>query len=128
MTLAHDPTEHPPALDMVVQTYHWSGEAWEAANGDGGSNWSPGTRLCRLPHLGPREVVADGRGWFGEAGWVCSEVDGVAGVAAATVEVEQAGRRHRQPLDSPIGAWVAAFDGRVAATIRVLDRAGAAVP
>ena len=125
MTLAYDPAEDPPELDMVIQTYHRTAGAWEAANGDSGSNWYPRTQLRRPPDLAPREVVADGRGWFGEMGWVCSEVDGVAGVDAAAVEVEQAGRRHRQALDSPIGAWVAAFDGRVAATVRVLDGAGA---
>jgi len=123
MTLAYDP-ECPPELDMTVQTYRWSAGSWAAANGDGGSNWHPGTRLGRPTWLGARQVVADHRGRYGEDGWLCAEIDGVAGVDAATVEVEQAGRRHRHPIDSPVGAWLAVFDGAAAATVRVLDGSG----
>jgi hypothetical protein len=126
VTVAHDPTEDPPALDSNVQTYRRSATGWEEANGTGGTGWSPGTDLRRPPWLGPRKVATFGRGWYGHpAGWASADLVGVAGAGAATVEVEQAGVRHRQPIDSPIGAWVAVFDGREPAVVRVLGGPGA---
>jgi hypothetical protein len=44
----------------------------------------------------------------------------MAGTDAATVEVRQDGRRFRQPIDSTIGASVAAFDASRPAKVRVL--------
>ena len=112
----------PASLDTDTQSFRWTGREWEMADGSGGTNWFPGLEVRRPSGLGPQDVVAIHQGSFATPTWTSAVLDGVAGVEAEAIEVDQAGRRHRQPLDSPVGAWVAAFDGRQSATVRVLGR------
>lgn len=99
------------------------GEGREAANGSGGSNWSPGLAL-KPPSLGPQDAFACGLGSYGDPAWTAGVVDGVAGSDAATVEVETPAGIESAPLTSPVGAWVVAFDGHLGAIVRVRDADG----
>lgn len=114
--------DEPARLDTDTQSFRWDGRAWEMADGSGGAGWFPGFDVRPPAHLGPREAFAMHCGSHASHEWASGVLDGVAGVEAESVEVEQGGRRHRQALDSPVGAWVAAFDGRRPATVRVLGR------
>jgi hypothetical protein len=61
-----------------------------------------------------------GQGLYGEDGWSCGTLDGIAGAQATAVEVEQRGQLAVCELGSPLGVWVAAFNGHEEATVRVL--------
>jgi len=56
--------------------------------------------------------------------WRCCAVEGVAGTAAAVVEVRQAGDVLAMPMESTIGAFIAAFDGQAPAVVRVMEGGG----
>jgi hypothetical protein len=119
--VAADPELGEPAsLDADTQSFRWTGRDWAMADGSGGTNWFPGLEIRRPAGLGAQDVIAVHRGSFAAPTWASAVLDGVAGIEAAAIEVDQAGRRHQQPVDSPVGAWVAAFDGRLPATVRVL--------
>lgn len=120
---ADDHSDDAPTLDTEKQAYRWDGAEWEAVDGGGGSNWPWGLNLERPP-LAPREAHAGSVGLYGGPEWTAGAVEGVAGTAAATVEVECATGIEVAPLTSPIGAWVVAFDGRLDSIVRVRDADG----
>jgi hypothetical protein len=113
-------------IDDETQTFRRAGDRREAAGGSGGGSWFDGLRL-RAPGIGDDEAIVLGRGAHGEAGWLCGTARGVAGRSARTVEVEQAGRVVARPIDSPVGAWVTAFDGTQPAVVRVRNAEGVLV-
>jgi hypothetical protein len=89
---------------------------WEQGNGTGGSGWySP--VLERSAAIGPEQTSKFGE--HGE-GHCCLAPYGITGTAARFVEVETGGRTDRAPLESPIGAWIVAWDPALAATVRIL--------
>jgi hypothetical protein len=51
-------------------------------------------------------------------------VVGAASMPVAAIEVEQAGRSWRAPIDSPCGAFIVGLEQSGPATLRVLDREG----
>ena len=97
---------------------------WEQGDGCGGTGWySP--VFERSDSIGPRETSTFGRhGEVGEEG-MCLTSYGITGTAARFVEVETNGRTERAPLESPIGAWIAAWDPAFATTVRILGDDGA---
>lgn len=89
---------------------------WQQGDGGGGSGWySP--VLERSNSIGPAETRPFGL--HGEGG-CCLAPYGITGTAARFIEVETEGRVERAPLESPIGAWIAAWDPAFAATVRIL--------
>jgi hypothetical protein len=118
-----EPGFEPVGLDTTEQAYHWRDGRWEAAGGSGGGSWSDD--LCLdAPPLEAGEVWGGGYGHYGGPEWVAGVASGVAGSDACRVEVEQDGRVESRPIDSPLRAWVVAFDGRRPAIVRVRgDRA-----
>lgn len=115
--------DEPAGIDDETQTFRWAGDGWEAAGGSGGGGWFDGLRL-RPPPMADDEVIVLGHAGGGGPEWVCGALRGVAGAGACAVEVEQAGRVVARPIDSPIGAWVAALDGGQPAVVRVRGAAG----
>lgn len=116
-----DDDEYPQS---EVQTYLRDGEGWEESAATGGSGWFD-PAFARPAQLGSREVWFLGAQWSSSFGsWACCAVYGVAGSDAAWVEVDDADGRTRLPVESPMGAFVAATDGRREAKISVLDAAG----
>ncbi len=92
-----DADEDEPSLDTDHQAFRRVRGEWEAANGSGGSNWSPGLAL-KPPSLGPRDAFACGLGLYVDPAWSVGVVDGVAGSDAATVEVETPAGIESAPL------------------------------
>ena len=115
-----DDPDDEPSLDTQEQAFYRRGDEWEAAGGDGGANWWPGLGLTPAP-LGPRDAFADGFGGYACPDWSAGVVSGVAGSAAAMVEVETADGIESAPFTSPVGAWIVAFDALLGATVRVRD-------
>jgi len=126
LELRHRPAHpgfEPEGLDTDVQAYRWNGREWEATDATGGGSWSDDLRI-QGPELQPGEVTCCfGHGWHGGPEWV-GDAYGVAGRDARLVEVEQQDRVVWRPIESPLRAWVVAFDGRLPAIVRVRsDRA-----
>lgn len=100
--------------------------SWRALNGTGGGAWfSP--PLVR-PVLDPHEVRRLGLHYQYEAERFVAALYGVAGSAADIVEVRTGQSVRRWPVESPLGAWIAAFpaDGE-STTVNVLDKHGGIV-
>ena len=55
----------------------------------------------------------------------CLAPYGITGTAARFIEVETGGRVERAPLESPIGAWIAAWEPASTATVRILGEGDA---
>jgi hypothetical protein len=115
-----DPDE--ASLETDAQSYRRVDGAWEMTESSGGTSWWGGLELVRPAFVGAREAFGMGLASSWEGGRSYSVVEGIAGSDATSVEIEQGGRVERCELDSSMGVWVAAFDGHLAATVRV--RAG----
>ena len=89
---------------------------WEQTNGGGGSGWYSAL-LERSASIGPEQTRKFGE--HGEGG-CCLGPYGVTGTDARFIEVDTGGRVERSPVESPIGAWIAAWDPAFAATVRIL--------
>jgi hypothetical protein len=90
--------------------------AWQLGHTSGGSGWFSAL-LERRGFVGPGETLRFGE--HGEGG-CCLAPYGITGTAARFIEVETGGRVERAPLESPIGAWVAAWEPASTATVRIL--------
>lgn len=112
-------------IDNEIELF-WrrSDGSWEPSLGSGGSNWHlpPFERPAGMNETDAYfggEVGTGGDGWYG-----CG-IDGIAGAAAATVEVEnEIDGLVTMPLESPFGAFVVATAARSSATIRVREADG----
>jgi hypothetical protein len=115
------------SIDTEEVCFRRTADEWEQAGSSGGTTWSDGPdgHLRRPPGLGAREVRF--LGWLAgrEESWTFVAASGVAGVEAVTVEVEQDGESRQAPIDSPVGAFIAATDGDRPAMVRIRDAAGA---
>ena len=89
---------------------------WEQTNGGGGSGWYSAL-LERSDSIGPEQTRKFGE--HGEGG-CCLAPYGITGTAARFIAVDTGGRVERAPLESPIGAWIAAWDPAFAATVGIL--------
>jgi hypothetical protein len=110
-------------LTTETQAFRRRGTAWEVANGQGGTGWFD-PPFVRPSHIGPTDVVIGGQFFASEVGWSCSGVDGIVGVDAAAIEVEDSDGVTRRPIESPFGAVIACSDGADEATFRVLHADG----
>ena len=109
-----------PYLDTETVGYHRVGGVWVAASASGGTTWSDSLELVRPPDVGRRDAICIHAGSYSEGElWTCGVADGVAGMDATVIEVEQFGRVVQNRIDSPVGAWVAAFDGNEDVIVRV---------
>ena len=113
-----DDEEGEDYLSTETQVYRRTRRGWEASNGSGGSNW-PGPNLGP-PELPPRHVHFGHLHCSGDSG-CCAAADGIAGWQAAVVELEDEDGITRRPIESPLRAFIVAFDAQRLATVRVLD-------
>ena len=67
--------------------------------------------------IGPEQTSQFG---LHREGGCCLAPYGITGTAVRFIEVETGGLIERSPLESPIGAWIAAWDPAFAATLRIL--------
>jgi hypothetical protein len=118
-----DQPGEPDEPDCDIEVFRRGESDWEPASGSGGSNWySP--PLSR-PQVPPRYAAFGGTTYNGgEGGWWCCALDGLVGVEADTVEVEDADGLTKNRLESQLGVVLVAVDGTRPATIRVRDSAG----
>jgi hypothetical protein len=109
-----------PYLDSDAGGFRWSDGDWEPSNGRGGVGWSGGVEL-RRPSVEPEEVVlyGTGRNPSYEGDWACGVAEGVCGDAITVIELEQDGERFSKAVDSPVGAWIVAFDAQRPAVVRL---------
>lgn len=118
--------DDPASLETDDQAFRRVRGEWQELNGGGGTNWFDGLELARPSAIGPDEAHAICEGWVGAADYVCGIVQGVAGINAANILVEQNGTISEGPVDSPLGAWIVAFDG--ARPVRIVIRSSAGAP
>jgi hypothetical protein len=112
-----------PQLETDVQVMRRLDDRWVDVDGGGGTNWSAGVVL-EAPDL-PLDAVHHGTFEFRHSTeWAVAAWDGVVGIDADGVAVEQDGRRHQQPIDSPLRAFVVAFDALLPARVQVISRSG----
>jgi hypothetical protein len=114
---------HEPDDDFLVSEivcFRREGGVWEQGDGSGGTGWYSAV-LERSDSIGPRETRTFGR--HGEGG-LCLTSYGITGTAARFIEVKTNRRTERAPLESPIGAWIAAWDPAFATTVRILGDGG----
>jgi hypothetical protein len=112
----HRAPEDDDFLASEVTCFYRVDGAWQEGNGSGGSGWySPVFERSDL--IGAAETREFGL--HGE-GSCCLAPYGITGTAARFIEVETGGRVERAPLESPIGAWVAAWEPVSTATVRIL--------
>lgn len=110
-------------LVSTVQVLRRTPTGWEVAKARGGAGWSE-------PELVPSDMpegTATFRSSFyarPSSEWSCKAKVGAVGRGAFLVEIKDAEGTTRRPVDSPLGLFVTAFDGAMAATIRVLDGEG----
>ncbi len=110
------------ALVNEVELFARSDGAWRACDATGGTNWHDPPFL--RPDVDPERV-----GFYGmlrspcEGGFACA-VDGIAGAAAETIEVDDGDGVTTMAVESPIGVIVVAFDAACPVTIRVRDPEG----
>lgn len=109
-------------LISEVQLFDRVPDGWRCYGAQGGTDWFD-PPFCR-PNMSPREADLGGIFIAHEDGRSCCAADGLAGIDAAVVEVVDEQGPIRKRLDSPLGAFIAAFDGANEATICVLDEAG----
>ena len=113
-----DDEPHDDFLASMVTCFRRVDGVWQQGNGTGGSGWySP--VLERSAHIGPEQTKKFGE--HGEGG-CCLAPYGITGTAARFIEVETGGGVERSPVESPIGAWIAAWDPAFAATVRISRR------
>jgi len=118
LQVSRDEDEGDDYLDTNAQVFWRAPDGWETSDAEGGSNWL-GHNL-RAPDLPPRHVH------FAHvhcSGNLCA-ADGVAGAEASVIELEDEDGVTRRPLESPLRAFIVAFDGGKVANIRVLDVCG----
>jgi hypothetical protein len=112
----HRAPEDDDFLASEVTCFYRVDGLWREGNASGGSGWySP--VLERSDLIGAAETREFGL--HGE-GSCCVAPYGITGTAARLIEVETGGRVERAPLESPIGAWVAAWEPASTATVRIL--------
>ena len=109
-------------LENEVELFVRGDDAWQTCDATGGTNWHDPPFL--RPDMEPERV------WFFgmlyspcEGGFACA-VDGIAGAAAETIEVEDGDGVTAMAVESPMGAFVVAFDAARPAVIRVRDAEG----
>jgi len=110
-----EPAEDDSLASEVTCFYRVDG-LWQEGNARGGSGWySP--VFERFGLIGASETREFGR--HGE-GSCCLAPYGITGTAAQFIEAETGAGIERAPLESPIGAWVAAWEPVSTATVRIL--------
>ena len=119
--VSRDEDESDDYLVTNVQVLWRIHQGWELSDGEGGSNW-PGHNLA-APEL-PRRYVHFAHVHC--SGNLCA-ADGIAGAEAVVVELEDEDGVTRRPIESPLRAFIVAFDSRRVATVRVLDESGAVI-
>lgn len=90
--------------------------AWQQGYASGGSGWNSPV-LERPASIGPGETRQFGQ--HGEAG-CCWAPYGVTGTDARFIELGTEDHVERVPVESPVGAWIAAWDPISAAELRIL--------
>ncbi len=113
--------ENDDFLASEVTCFYRVDGVWQEGNARGGSGWYS-ARLERSDRLGAGDTREFGL--HGEGG-CCLAPYGITGTAARFIEVETGGRIERASLESPIGAWVAAWEPALAATVRILGEGDA---
>ena len=103
-------------LASMVTCFRWIDGVWQEGNGSGGSGWYSAL-LERSDSIGQEQTRKFGD--HGE-GSCCLAPYGITGIDARVIEVDTGGRIERSPVESPIGAWIAAWDPAFAATVRIL--------
>lgn len=113
-----DEDEQDARVDTDVQTYRRVGGSWVASEGSGGGGWFE--KPLKRPDV-PEDyaVVGHFHSTDGVNGSCCAAY-GVAGTAAAWVEVATATGTTAAPFESPVGAFVVAAGGGHDAFVRVL--------
>jgi hypothetical protein len=106
-------------LATVVQLLRRRGDGWEVASGEGGGSWEAPN--LGTPPLPPTVVSLDGLSCSGEPDWWCCAAYGFAGPGAHFLEVEDDEGVTRLLAELRFSTFVAAFDGTIGATVRVLD-------
>jgi hypothetical protein len=112
----HRAPEEDDFLASEVTCFYRVDGVWQEGNARGGSGWYSAL-LERSHHIGAAETREFGL--HGEGGR-CLALYGIMGTAARFIEVETGGRVEQAPLESPIGAWIAAWEPALAATVRIL--------
>jgi hypothetical protein len=107
-----------PELEDDIQPYEFVDGEWVACNGSGGSNWWSPRSLA--VDFRPTDVVLGGLASVGD----CCAASGIAGRAGTRIELTTGADVLTAPIESPLGAFVVAFDLRGAASVRVLDDRG----
>lgn len=111
--------DHPSreGLECHVEVMERRGGEWRNF-GSGGSGWCF-PPLVRPSGIGPRTAEVFGEGSYGHRERVVRIAYGIAGADSAVVSVV-ADRERSIPIESPFGAFIAAFDAR-RAPLRELD-------
>jgi hypothetical protein len=109
-------------LDSDVEVAFRHEGRWEVFGGSGGTGWFD------PPFIRPEMQERLAEDW---SRYTCSSpasaacaIYGVAGTAATTVEVSDTTGTHVMPIESPLGAFVAASGDLETGTVRVLDADG----
>jgi hypothetical protein len=121
-------SEEEPEDDCLqgeIEVFRREEDAWVPSNGSGGGAW-PNPPLEQVA-IASDSAEVWGMHCSGGDGWYCCALEGLAGAGARSVEVASHGRAASMPVESPLGYFVAAFDGERPAVVRVLDAAGKAL-
>ena len=117
--------EDSVAPGTEVQTYGRTDTGWEAAAGSGGGGWFDPPLARPAVSATIAEVFHFHASGGGEpVGWGCCAAYGVAGAAAAWVEVVDADGTSRAAVESSLGVFVVAADRASSALVRILQADG----
>ena len=111
-----------PTTEVAVDLFHLVGPAWELW-GVGGGPWRDDLVRTSLD-VPAGHVYLDGTVGVRGAGGSCLAYWGEVGAGAATLEVVQAGRVTRHPIEAPVGLVVVSVDPAGSFEVRVLDPDG----
>lgn len=117
-------SDRPDALWSVVQMFRRTATGWEGSSGDGGGGWYDPP--FQPPTIGSREVQTFGAHSSGGDGWRGAARFGRVGSDIAFAELATGDRTVRQPIESPIGAVIVAFDPSLPCTFRYIAHDGTA--
>ncbi|GAA3181273.1 hypothetical protein GCM10010531_39340 [Blastococcus jejuensis] len=101
---------------------------WRESLSSGGTNWwTTETPLLRRPEMHARAWTLHHFHVSSHDGLEAHWAIGVAGDAAAWVEVTDVDGPVRQPLEAPLGSFVVAWNGVGPATVELFDRPGSSL-